>query len=265
MPATSAAALLSRQLSRRRRASLPRSRPKCWLRATSASTRGSMPTERKRWRTPLPPPLPLPMNLPSAPRVTTLLQITLTYNEMHERACAVAVALRKEWSLKPGDRVLLVYPPGLDLLIGFYGCQYAGVTAVPYYPPVIPVSAFPSAGAKNLYAEGLSKLRRIASSCSPALLLSSKMFLRVRPTSPVSRREPSWPRQPSRRASPRSPSTSSLVCTPHHRHAACPVVHRRSGSSRRFCGAIRTRGLPFPPRRPMICQGVARRQPTHPS
>ena len=138
--------------------------------------------------------------------------MTLTYNEMHERACAVAYALRKEWSLKPGDRVLLVYPPGLDLLIGFYGCQYAGVTAVPYYPPVIPTSAWPSAGAKNLYAEGLSKLRRIASSCSPALLLSSKMFLRVRPPTP--------------KPSPRIPS---LACT----SARANSVHARDHLARR--------------------------------
>jgi len=32
--------------------------------------------------------------------------------------------------------------------VGFFGCQYAAVIAVPYYPPVIPMSPMPSLGAK---------------------------------------------------------------------------------------------------------------------
>jgi acyl-CoA synthetase (AMP-forming)/AMP-acid ligase II len=34
-----------------------------------------------------------------------------------------------------GERALLLYPPGLDFLAGFFGCLYAGVVAVPAYPP----------------------------------------------------------------------------------------------------------------------------------
>jgi acyl transferase domain-containing protein/acyl-CoA synthetase (AMP-forming)/AMP-acid ligase II/SAM-dependent methyltransferase/acyl carrier protein len=34
-----------------------------------------------------------------------------------------------------GERVLLCYPPGLDFLVGFFGCVYAGSIAVPLYPP----------------------------------------------------------------------------------------------------------------------------------
>jgi acyl-CoA synthetase (AMP-forming)/AMP-acid ligase II len=51
---------------------------------------------------------------------------------------------------------------------------------VPYYPPVIPASAWPSQSAKDLYADGLSKLRRITDSCGPLLLLSCKHFLRAK-------------------------------------------------------------------------------------
>ncbi len=32
---------------------------------------------------------------------------------------------------KPGDRVLLFYPPGMDYVTAFMGCLYAGVVAVP--------------------------------------------------------------------------------------------------------------------------------------
>ncbi len=34
-----------------------------------------------------------------------------------------------------GDRVLLAYPPGPEFLVGFFGCLYAGLIAVPVAPP----------------------------------------------------------------------------------------------------------------------------------
>src|SRR6185503_9694298 len=34
-----------------------------------------------------------------------------------------------------GERVLLLYPPGLDYIAAFFGCLYAGAIAVPAYPP----------------------------------------------------------------------------------------------------------------------------------
>ena len=33
------------------------------------------------------------------------------------------------------QRALLIYPPGLDYIAAFFGCLYAGVVAVPIYPP----------------------------------------------------------------------------------------------------------------------------------
>ncbi len=38
-------------------------------------------------------------------------------------------------SVPPGERALLLYPPGLDFIAAFFGCLYAGVVAVPAYPP----------------------------------------------------------------------------------------------------------------------------------
>jgi amino acid adenylation domain-containing protein/non-ribosomal peptide synthase protein (TIGR01720 family) len=58
---------------------------------------------------------------------------TLTYCQLDRRARAIAVALR-EYGISRG-RALLVYPPGLDFLPAFFGCLYAGVVAVPAYPP----------------------------------------------------------------------------------------------------------------------------------
>ncbi|MDX3215746.1 AMP-binding protein [Streptomyces sp. ME02-6991-2B] len=44
---------------------------------------------------------------------------------------ARAVAARLGRLLSPGSRVLLAYRPGADLAGAFYGCLYAGMTAVP--------------------------------------------------------------------------------------------------------------------------------------
>ncbi len=57
----------------------------------------------------------------------------LTYGELDARARAIAVALRQ--TAEPGDRALLLYEPGLEYILAFYGCLYAGVAAVPVFPP----------------------------------------------------------------------------------------------------------------------------------
>ncbi|HBL28250.1 MAG TPA: AMP-dependent synthetase, partial [Acidobacteria bacterium] len=57
----------------------------------------------------------------------------LTYAGLAGRAQAIAAALCE--SLAPGDRALLLYPPGLEFIAAFFGCLAAGVIAVPAYPP----------------------------------------------------------------------------------------------------------------------------------
>ncbi|HEX2269404.1 MAG TPA: AMP-binding protein, partial [Pyrinomonadaceae bacterium] len=53
---------------------------------------------------------------------------------MDRRARAIAASLYAA-GIKDGDRVLLLYPPGLDFTAAFFGCLYAGVVAIPVYPP----------------------------------------------------------------------------------------------------------------------------------
>ncbi|TSC32695.1 non-ribosomal peptide synthetase [Corallococcus sp. Z5C101001] len=57
----------------------------------------------------------------------------LTYAELDQKARAIAAALQARGA--QGQRALLLYPPGLDYIAGFFGCLYAGVIAVPIYPP----------------------------------------------------------------------------------------------------------------------------------
>ncbi|HWB13497.1 MAG TPA: amino acid adenylation domain-containing protein [Pirellulales bacterium] len=55
----------------------------------------------------------------------------LCYGELDRRARSIAAALAGA----AGGRALLVYDSGLDYIAAIYGCLYAGVTAVPVYPP----------------------------------------------------------------------------------------------------------------------------------
>src|SRR5215216_4966552 len=59
--------------------------------------------------------------------------ISITYEELDRQARAIGAWL--ETSGASGERALLLYPPGLDYIASFFGCLYAGVTAVPAYPP----------------------------------------------------------------------------------------------------------------------------------
>ncbi|MCU0977557.1 MAG: AMP-binding protein [Pirellulaceae bacterium] len=53
----------------------------------------------------------------------------LTIGQLDQRARAIAAWLQGRCS--SGDRVLLVYPPGLEFVTAFFGCLYAGVLPVP--------------------------------------------------------------------------------------------------------------------------------------
>lgn len=57
----------------------------------------------------------------------------LTYGELDRRARAIAAWLQQLEA--PGERALLLHPPGLEFLVAFLGCLYAGVVAVPAYLP----------------------------------------------------------------------------------------------------------------------------------
>jgi len=60
-------------------------------------------------------------------------EVSLTYQALDQKARSLAAKLQ---SMKAtGERALLLYPPGLEFIAAFFGCLYAGVIAVPVYPP----------------------------------------------------------------------------------------------------------------------------------
>lgn len=59
----------------------------------------------------------------------------LSYKDIESRSDAVCAHLNNLPDCNRGDRILLVYPPGLDFIIAFLGCIKGGYIAVPAYPP----------------------------------------------------------------------------------------------------------------------------------
>src|SRR4028118_1858306 len=60
-------------------------------------------------------------------------ETSLTYRELDLQARAIATQLQNLGA--SGERALLIYPPGLEFIAAKCGCLYAGVVAVPAYPP----------------------------------------------------------------------------------------------------------------------------------
>ena len=58
---------------------------------------------------------------------------SLTYRELDQHARAIGAWLQDQGA--QGERVLLLYPPGLEYITAYLGCLYAGAIAVPAYPP----------------------------------------------------------------------------------------------------------------------------------
>ena len=82
----------------------------------------------------------------------------MTYGQLHQRALAIASRLKAE--AKPGDRALLLYPPSLEFICAFFGCLYAGVIAVPAYPP-----------GKSRLVQNVKRLELLSRNCTPAVVL----------------------------------------------------------------------------------------------
>jgi acyl-CoA synthetase (AMP-forming)/AMP-acid ligase II len=60
-------------------------------------------------------------------------ELGITFGELDRQARAIGAWLQQHKSA--GERALLLYPPGLDYMAAYFGCLYAGVIAVPAYPP----------------------------------------------------------------------------------------------------------------------------------
>lgn len=83
---------------------------------------------------------------------------TLTFLQLHEQSQSLAAALQSRYA--PGERVLLMLPSSLDYARAFCACQYAGLIAVPLFPP-------PSRKPRHL-----DRVRNVVVDAEPALILA---------------------------------------------------------------------------------------------
>src|SRR5918995_4890585 len=87
---------------------------------------------------------------------------SVDYGELDRQAQAVAGRL-ETLGVAGGERALLFYPPGLKYVAAFLGCLYAGVVAVPAYPPRL--------------NRPVSRLRAIAADSGAAVALTTAHVL----------------------------------------------------------------------------------------
>jgi amino acid adenylation domain-containing protein len=86
----------------------------------------------------------------------------LTLAALDEQARAIAALLQSLGAAR--ERVLLLYPPGLEYIAAFFGCLYAGAVAAPTYPPKL--------------NQTLSRLEAIVSDARAAFALTTGQTLR---------------------------------------------------------------------------------------
>src|SRR4051812_26803444 len=60
-------------------------------------------------------------------------EAALTFRQLHD--AARRLALRLVATARPGERAILVFPPGLEFMVAFFGCLMAGIIAVPMMMP----------------------------------------------------------------------------------------------------------------------------------
>jgi FkbH-like protein len=88
-------------------------------------------------------------------------EVSLTYAALDRQARQIGALLQQLDA--SGERALLLYPPGLDYIAAFFGCLYAGVIAIPAYPP--------------RFNRNLSRLQAIVADAQAAIVLTTGAIL----------------------------------------------------------------------------------------
>ena len=88
-----------------------------------------------------------------------------TYQEFEDRSKLIAWHLISEYKFKKNDRVLLAYPPGIEMICAFFACVRSGIIPVPTYPP-----------STSGYQSSIAKMDYIAMDCGAAGVLTSQDY-----------------------------------------------------------------------------------------
>ena len=88
-----------------------------------------------------------------------------TYRSFDEKTKVLAGYLKERKNLEKGDRILLAYPPGLEMICAFFACARIGLIPVPVYPP-----------ANQGFHSSLQKMNFIAEDCGAVAVLTDRTY-----------------------------------------------------------------------------------------
>ncbi len=88
-----------------------------------------------------------------------------TYQSFHNRIEAIASHLQHRYNFKKNDRILLAYPPGLEMICAFFACAKIGLIPVPVYPPT-----------SHGFQSAMYKINYIAKDCQAAAVLTNREY-----------------------------------------------------------------------------------------
>lgn len=88
-----------------------------------------------------------------------------TYREFFYRTKSIASHIYNTHSFKAGDRILLAYPPGLEMICAFFSCVRLGLIPVPVYPPTA-----------HGFDASVKKMNFIAEDCGAKAVLTDRSY-----------------------------------------------------------------------------------------
>jgi thioester reductase-like protein len=88
-----------------------------------------------------------------------------TYAEFDARVKIIANNLSSNYDFKKNDRIMLAYPPGVEMICAFFACVQRGLVPVPTYPPS-------SSGFQSAYY----KMAYLAKDCNAVGVLTNSQY-----------------------------------------------------------------------------------------
>ncbi|MFM7668021.1 MAG: thioester reductase domain-containing protein [Bacteroidota bacterium] len=88
-----------------------------------------------------------------------------TYSEFDVRTKCIAAHFQSNYNFQLGDRILLAYPPGIEMICSFFACVRSGLIPVPVYPP-----------SANGFQAAIQKMAFIACDCSAKVILTTRTY-----------------------------------------------------------------------------------------
>ncbi|MDJ0763008.1 MAG: SDR family NAD(P)-dependent oxidoreductase [Myxococcota bacterium] len=89
----------------------------------------------------------------------------LNYGQLDLKSRILAAQIRTR--VEERDRVLIACPSGIEYVISFFGCLYAGTVAIPAYPPQL-----------NKQNQHTSRLKNIIIDAQPRVILTTQAYLK---------------------------------------------------------------------------------------